>query len=944
MSSIHSFPARRTAILLALSATASLALADRQTTTSAAPAYTVSIPEQRLPFPTPRPADRPEPGFKLRGTKGWAWTWEQYLAEIPTLVRAKMNFLMSCYTSVFTNMDKFDNRWWEPFSEKTKAGLARVARACRDNGLDFCFSFHPALSTTRPLRADDGRDFEAMWEHYAWVQSLGVRWFSLSYDDIEMKGRNPGGLGAVHAELANRLLRRLREKDPSAELIFCPVFYWGRGDEIDAKPYLEALGRTLGKDIFLFWTGDAVVTPRITRACAEAFKKTVNHRIIIWDNYPVNDRSTALHMGPVTGRDGDLDETAYGYMSNPHCPQNEINRIPLLTCADYAYNPRAYEPSRSIGQAILDQADTPARRQVLKDLIELYPGNILSGSASTGFNGVEERFKSLLRGSQAKETARALMDRLADAAARLNREFPGRYAETKKTIAGHLSQLRAAYERNFAGPSIAAAASGRSNRLSQAALRDKIRGGWAGKTIGCTYGGPTEFRFQGTIAWDYTPIPWSEDEILEYYKNGPGLYDDVYMNLTFVDVFEKRGLDAPAEAFAKAFAEAPYPLWHANQMARSNIRRGLRPPASGHWLNNPHADDIDFQIEADFAGLMAPGLPGAAAEFSDRIGHIMNYGDGWYGGLYVATMLSLAFVSDDIPWIVEEGLKSVPAQSAFARTMRDVIDGWRADPSDWKKTWFAVSRRWAEDIGCPEGVFSPFNIDAKINCAWVLLGLLYGGGDFGRTIDIAARCGDDSDCNPSTAAGILGVKLGYDRIPDKWKKGLAKVEEIPFPYVGISLHQAYDLSFRQALAVIEKRGGRIDGSDVIIPVEAPQPQGLEIGFAGHYPVERRRLGRDLTGEAVFEFDGIGFALNGEARPAGAAPVSYRVEMRIDGALSETIDLPTADHDRRETIAWKYALPAGHHRVQLKMIDPPPGGAVRLGDLIVYAGQASGKAI
>ncbi|MGD0782480.1 MAG: beta-N-acetylglucosaminidase domain-containing protein [Candidatus Aminicenantales bacterium] len=926
---------------LPLAILAAAALAPAPSPARDRPGYEVVIPDQKLPFPTPFADGRTEPGFKLRGTKGWAWTWDQYLAEIPTLIQAKMNFLMSCYTCVFTDKDKFDNRWWEPFSDQTKDGIGRLARACRESGITFCFSFHPALFTTRPLRTDSDKDFEDMWNHYAWVQSLGVRWFSLSYDDIETKGQDPSALGAAHAGLANRLLRRLREKDPRAELVFCPVYYWGCGGGAEAGPYLEALGRALNKDAFLFWTGDAVVTQRITRACAESFKRKVRHRLIIWDNYPVNDRSNALHLGPITGRDPDLDAVAYGYMSNPLCPQNEINRLPLLTCADYAYNPRAYDPARSIGQAVLLQADTPARRRTLKDLIELYPGNLLSGSSSTAYNCVLERFRSLLEDPGARENGPAFIDRVAGVAARLDSDFPGRYAETKKTMAAHIAQMGDEFRKKYPGAS-GGPSSGTTVRLSKAALQDKIRGGWAGKTIGCTYGGPTEFRFQGTIIWDYTPIRWSENEILNWYKNGPGLYDDVYMNLTFVDVFQKRGLDAPAAEFARAFAAAPYPLWHANQMARSNILRGLLPPASGHWLNNPHADDIDFQIEADFAGLMAPGLPAAAAEFCDRVGHIMNYGDGWYGGLYVATMLSLAFVSDDVPWIVGEALEAVPAGSAFAQTMRDVIKGWRADPADWKKTWFAVTRRWAEDVGCPDGVFSPFDIDAKINCAWVILGLLYGGGDFGRTIDIAARCGDDSDCNPSTAGGILGAVLGYEGIPEVWRKALVKVEDLPFPYVNLSLRQAYDSSYRQALAVIEKAGGTTGGEEAAIPFQAPQPQKLEVGFAGHYPIERRRLNEALAGESAFEFSGIGFALSGEARAPGSAPLRYRVEMRIDGVLAETIELPTAEHDRRETIAWKYALPAGRHTVRLKWMNPPPGGSIHLGDVVIYGEAPASK--
>ncbi|MCK5692919.1 MAG: ADP-ribosylglycohydrolase family protein, partial [Bacteroidales bacterium] len=169
--------------------------------------------------------------------------------------------------------------------------------------------------------------------------------------------------------------------------------------------------------------------------------------------------------------------------------------------------------------------------------------------------------------------------------------------------------------------------------LSKADLMDKIKGGWAGQVIGCTYGGPTEFNYNGTMIQDYIPIDWDDTKMEWYYTNSPGLYDDIYMDLTFVEVFEKEGLDAPASSHAKAFAYADYMLWHANQAARYNILNGMEPPASGHWENNPHADDIDFQIEADFAGLMNPGMVNSSSEVCDRVGHIMNYGDGWYGGV-----------------------------------------------------------------------------------------------------------------------------------------------------------------------------------------------------------------------------------------------------------------------------------------------------------------------
>ena len=259
--------------------------------------------------------------------------------------------------------------------------------------------------------------------------------------------------------------------------------------------------------------------------------------------------------------------------------------------------------------------------------------------------------------------------------------------------------------------------------LTKTELQDKIKGGWAGQVIGCTYGGPTEFRYQGKMIDDSIQIEWNDERCLWYYQNSPGLYDDVYMDLTFVEVFEKEGLDAPAKSHALAFANAGYNLWHANQAARYNILNGIMPPQSGYWMNNPHSEDIDFQIEADFAGLMAPGMVNTASEICDKVGHIMNYGDGWYGGVYVAAMYSLAFVNSDVDFVVNEALKAIPEESEFYKCINDVIKWHNEFPVDWTQTWNLVQENWSNDIGCPDGVFRDFDIDAKINAAFIVIGL-----------------------------------------------------------------------------------------------------------------------------------------------------------------------------------------------------------------------------
>ena len=98
---------------------------------------------------------------------------------------------------------------------------------------------------------------------------------------------------------------------------------------------------------------------------------------------------------------------------------------------------------------------------------------------------------------------------------------------------------------------------GKTVEISKEVLLDKIKGGWAGQTIGCTYGGPTEFKYRGAIIHEKTPIIWYDDYCKDIFAEDPGLYDDVYMDLTFLEVMQKEGINAPAESFAKAFANMP---------------------------------------------------------------------------------------------------------------------------------------------------------------------------------------------------------------------------------------------------------------------------------------------------------------------------------------------------------------------------------------------------
>jgi hypothetical protein len=402
--------------------------------------FWVTLPAEKRPFPEPLPEGK-QPGFKFRGTKGWMWTPQQYLAEIPSLAPFKLNFLMNCYGSM-CDIEHYRwgnpqcNRWWEDLPEEKKKAYEEVVRQCQRHEITFCFSMNPNIAAKRVVNDNAPGSVDALFKHYAWMQGLGVKWFNISLDDIT-QGIN----ASSQARVVNEIFHRLRAKDPEAQMIFCPTYYWGDGTGKEQQPYLETLARELDKDVYLFWTGDAVVG-RITRKGADTFRRLCGHRMFLWDNYPVNDDRPTMHLGPVIDRDPDLCEVVDGYMSNPLCKQNEINRIPLLTCLDYAWNPAGYDPCRSIGQAILHLADTAPQRAVLKDLVDAYPGMLICGSGSTGFNAVQEQFNRISALPYSRLAATGYIDQLQQLSERLKQQFPERYQPEKQTLDNDIVQLK----------------------------------------------------------------------------------------------------------------------------------------------------------------------------------------------------------------------------------------------------------------------------------------------------------------------------------------------------------------------------------------------------------------------------------------------------------------------------------------------------------------------
>lgn len=468
--------------------------------------------------------------------------------------------------------------------------------------------------------------------------------------------------------------------------------------------------------------------------------------------------------------------------------------------------------------------------------------------------------------------------------------------------------------------------------LTLAELEDKVRGGWAGQMIGVSYGALTEFRSNRKVIEGR--LPWTPERVTNAIDQ-----DDLYVDMTFAEALDRFGLDATTEQFGELFKDTQYKLWHANAGARRLLNRGIKAPMSGHPKYNIHANDIDFQIESDFIGLMCPGLPQESNMYCDRVGRVMNYGDGLYGGMFVCGMYTEAFFEKDPRIVVEKGLACLPRESGYARVIREVLDGHAKYPKDWRKTWQLLRDKWDKDDPCPDGALRPFNIDARLNGAHIALGLLYGQGDFARTLGVSTRAGQDSDCNPSNAAGILGVILGYSGIPEVYRAHIPAIANTKFAYTNSSFNDITRSTVARALKIIERAGGSVKDSKVAIPYQAPaapqleqwdpgvpqkriDPCDPEWNWKGEWEEEHsweregdgiscRKTAAGAGAEATLTFTGTAVAIVGRHSQEGG-----RANVNLDGEKAGEIDAYIVERTNDNDLWHAWDLKPGRHTLRL----------------------------
>lgn len=303
---------------------------------------------------------------------------------------------------------------------------------------------------------------------------------------------------------------------------------------------------------------------------------------------------------------------------------------------------------------------------------------------------------------------------------------------------------------------------------------EKVYAGFLGKAVGVRLGAPVE------------PSVWTDEKIREVFGEITGYIkdftnfaadDDTNGPIFFIRALEDYGTDCQitAEDIGNAWlnytSEEHGMFWwggygiSTEHTSYLNLKSGLKAPISGSIVRNGIvcAEQIGGQIFIDAWGLVCPGNPRLAADYARKAASVSHDGNGIYGGMFVAACISQAFVARDMRNIIATGLAAIPKDCEYARMAHDVINAWQATPDNFRDGFAFVKQYYGYDR-------YPGVCHIIPNAAVVILALLYGQGDFAKSICIATMCGWDTDCNAGNVGTIAGVAYGLEQIAMSWRK------------------------------------------------------------------------------------------------------------------------------------------------------------------------------
>ncbi|MFJ9558791.1 ADP-ribosylglycohydrolase family protein [Streptomyces fuscichromogenes] len=311
---------------------------------------------------------------------------------------------------------------------------------------------------------------------------------------------------------------------------------------------------------------------------------------------------------------------------------------------------------------------------------------------------------------------------------------------------------------------------------------DRVLGGWLGRIAGNMLGKPVERgdlwtreRIDGYLRRaaalpldDYLPEPAEESDALalrpEWRQcvrgrvHGSCRDDDIDYTILGLHLLETHGFGFSTEQVGELWLQRlPYlQTFTAERAAYRNLANGLKPPLTATY-DNPCQEWIGALIRADVFGWACPGAPHRAAALARRDAVLSHSGNGVYGAMWAAALISAAFTAPTVRQAVDAALTVVPASCRLARTVRRVVSLHEARLG-WEDTLGTVSRE-TSGLGW---------IHVVPNVAVLTAGLLYGEGDFTRTIALTVRGGLDTDSNGATAGSVAGVLTGAAAVPDRW--------------------------------------------------------------------------------------------------------------------------------------------------------------------------------
>ena len=284
--------------------------------------------------------------------------------------------------------------------------------------------------------------------------------------------------------------------------------------------------------------------------------------------------------------------------------------------------------------------------------------------------------------------------------------------------------------------------------MNRKEYRDKVLGCWTGKNIGGTLGAPMEGRRE---TFDVTGY-------VQDLRGNPAPNDDLDLQLVWLRAVEDHGIYNLNERilgeYWLRFITGP---WNEYGIGKFNMVNGLLPPLSGFCSNDQWKNSNGAWIRSEIWACLFPGEPDEVASFAWMDACVDHADDGIYAEIFTATLEAAAFVENDVDKLIDIALARIPADCRVARSV-GIARAEFAAGSDWKTTRERIVED-SRDLGW---------FQAPANVAFAVVGLLWGRGDFGRSICIAVNCGDDTDCTGATCGAVLGIILGRSRIPETW--------------------------------------------------------------------------------------------------------------------------------------------------------------------------------